>query len=166
MEPLACVLNNPRCADPRPDDQIAIIGAGPIGTLCAHVLIAQGSQVSVVEGDAVRARLARDILAPALRHSSALAKDLGGCDRPDVVIDTTGVLLEQALEVVECGGTVVVMGEREGARASLALRSSSRTSSTSTRWSPTLCRWIATLRHSPCSAWRRPLIQSPGDIRP
>jgi threonine dehydrogenase-like Zn-dependent dehydrogenase len=40
-----------------------------------------------------------------------------------VVIDTTGVLLEQAVAVVECGGTVVVMGEREGARASLALRS-------------------------------------------
>jgi 2-desacetyl-2-hydroxyethyl bacteriochlorophyllide A dehydrogenase len=123
VEPLACVLNNLQCADPRPDDQIVIIGAGPIGTLCAHVLLTQGARVSMVERDAVRARLARDILAPAPLDSGAFAEDLGGCDRPDVVIDTTGVLLEQALEVVECGGTVVVMGEREGASASLALRS-------------------------------------------
>lgn len=125
VEPLACVLNNLRCAAPRPDDQIVIIGAGPIGTLCAHVLIARGARVSVVERDAARARLARDILGPApvLQYGVALAEDLGDCDRPDVVIDTTGVLLEQVLEVVECGGTVVVMGEREGASASLAPRS-------------------------------------------
>jgi threonine dehydrogenase-like Zn-dependent dehydrogenase len=78
-----------------------------------------------VDRDAARARLARAILGPApiLQYSGCLAEDLGGCDRPDVVIDTTGVLLEQALEVLECGGTVVVMGEREGASASLALRS-------------------------------------------
>ena len=125
VEPLACVLNNLRCADPRPDDQIVIIGAGPIGTLCAHVLIARGARVSVVDRDAARARLAHAILGPVpvLRHSGCLADDLRGGDRPDVVIDTTGVLLEQALDVIECGGTVVVMGEREGASASLALRS-------------------------------------------
>jgi len=123
VEPLACVLNNLRCADPRPDDQIVIIGAGPIGTLCALVLIARRARVSVVERDSARARLARDILAPASRYTSAVAEDLGGCGRPEVVIDTTGVLLEQSLEVVECGGTVVVMGEREGASASFALRS-------------------------------------------
>jgi 2-desacetyl-2-hydroxyethyl bacteriochlorophyllide A dehydrogenase len=124
VEPLACVLNNLQCAAPRPDDQIMIIGAGPIGTMCAHVLIAQGARVCVVERDATRARLARDLLAPApVQHTGHLADALQDGARPDVVIDTTGVLLEQAVAVVECGGTVVVMGEREGARASLALRS-------------------------------------------
>lgn len=124
VEPLACVLNNLRCADPRPDDQIVIIGGGPIGTLCAHVLIAWGARVSVVERDGARARLAGGILAPAPGYSGgAVTEELDGCDRPDIVIDTTGVLLDQALGVVECGGTIVVMGERQGASASLTLRS-------------------------------------------
>jgi 2-desacetyl-2-hydroxyethyl bacteriochlorophyllide A dehydrogenase len=124
VEPLACVLNNLRCADPRPDDQILIIGAGPIGTLCAHVLITRGNRVCLVERDATRARLARGILpsAPVLHCNGCLANNFCGDDRPDVVIDTTGVLLEQALAAVECGGKVVVMGEREGARARLKLR--------------------------------------------
>jgi fructokinase len=42
---------------------------------------------------------------------------------PDVVIDTVGSLLEQALEVVADAGRVVVMGELEGARALVAPRS-------------------------------------------
>lgn len=125
VEPLACVLNNLRCAGPRSADQIMIIGAGPIGTLCAHVLIERGARMCVMERDAARIELARAILGsvPVLRSGGCLTDDLRGGDRPDVVIDTTGVLLEQALEVVECGGTVVVMGERAGASASLALRS-------------------------------------------
>lgn len=125
VEPLACVFNNLRCADPRPDDQIVIVGAGPIGTLCAHVLITRGNRVCLVERDATRARLARGILpsVPVLHSNRCLASNFCGGDRPDVVIDTTGVLLEQALDAVECGGKVVVMGEREGARARLELRS-------------------------------------------
>jgi len=35
VEPLACVINNVMAANPRWDDRILVLGAGPIGALCA-----------------------------------------------------------------------------------------------------------------------------------
>ena len=124
VEPLACVLNNVRCAGVRLGDRVVVLGAGPIGTLCARVLIAGGARVVLVERDRARARLAREIIVLAAgTEDFVVTRDLDGVDGADVVIDTTGVLAEQALDRVEDGGTVVVMGERQGARASLGLRS-------------------------------------------
>ena len=119
VEPLACVLNNLAAASPKPGDHILILGAGPIGTLCAFVLAAQGARVSLAERDPQRADLARSIL-PA-RVSVSAGPTAG--PKPDVIIDTVGILLEEALERIEDGGTVVVMGEREGVGATIALRS-------------------------------------------
>lgn len=119
VEPLACVLNNLAAASPRPGDHILVLGAGPIGTLCAFVLAAQGARVSMVERDTRRAELARSILPARVPVSSGLGSGL----RPDIIIDAVGSLLEEALEQIEDGGTVVVMGEREGVEATVALRS-------------------------------------------
>lgn len=119
VEPLACVLNNLAAASPKPSDHILILGAGPIGTLCAFVLSAQGARVSLAERDPQRTELARSILPPRVPVSSEPMAGL----RPDVIIDTVGTLLEEALEWIEDGGTVVVMGEREGVGATVALRS-------------------------------------------
>ena len=119
VEPLACVLNNLEAAAPRPGDHILILGAGPIGTLCAFVLAAQGARVSLAERDPQRAALARSILPARVSVNSGPTAGL----RPDVIIDTVGTLLEEALERIEDGGTVVVMGEREGVGATVALRS-------------------------------------------
>jgi fructokinase len=119
VEPLACVLNNLAAAEPRPGDHILVLGAGPIGTLCAFVLAAQGARVSLVERDPRRAELARSMLPARVPVSSGLGSGL----RPDIIIDAVGTLLEEALERIETGGTVVVMGEREGVGATVALRS-------------------------------------------
>ena len=118
VEPLACVLNNLAAAAPRPGDHILIFGGGPIGTLCALVLAAQGARVNLAEQDPRRAELARDILPARVAVAAGPATGL----KPDVVIDAVGTVLEDALGRVENGGTVVVMGEREGATATVGLR--------------------------------------------
>jgi fructokinase len=127
VEPLACVLANLEAAAPRWDDRILVAGAGPIGALAALTLAARGARVTLVERDPERVRMAAALLpkevqvvmVPTGRLTDAVE---AGAPRPDVVIDTTGVLLGDAVEMVARGGTVVVMGEKEGARATVALR--------------------------------------------
>lgn len=119
IEPLACVLANLEMAAPRWDDQVLVAGAGPIGMLAAMVLADRGHRPRLAERDPVRVRMARQILPNVgVVHTADL--DAG---RPDVVIDTTGVLMGQAATVVQPGGTVVAMGEREQATATLSARS-------------------------------------------
>lgn len=127
VEPLACVLANLDAAAPRWDDLVMVAGAGPIGTLAALVLAARGTRVCLVERDPVRAGLAAQVLPGAVRVAEVTGGGLAGAletgdRRPDVVVDTTGFLLAEAVGVVEDGGAVVVMGERQGARATLECR--------------------------------------------
>lgn len=127
VEPLACVLANIDAATPRWDDLVMVVGAGPIGALAALALDARGVRVCLVERDPTRVRLAGELLPrrihvveiPTGRLAHAVEPRTR---RPDVVIDTTGHLLAEAFDVVEAGGAVVVMGEREGARATVRLR--------------------------------------------
>ncbi|GIE87096.1 zinc-dependent alcohol dehydrogenase [Actinoplanes regularis] len=119
IEPLACVLANLEVAAPGWDDTVLVAGGGPIGMLAALVLAARGHRPWLAERDPVRVRLAAEVL-PEVRvvHTATL-----DTERPDVVVDTTGVLLAEAVRVVAPGGTVVVMGEREAATATLGARS-------------------------------------------
>ncbi|MGW0562175.1 zinc-dependent alcohol dehydrogenase [Streptomyces sp. NPDC003016] len=127
VEPLACVLNNLTAAAPRWDDRVLVIGAGPIGALCALVLARRGVRVGVVERDPERISLARGLLPstvgvlPVGTEGLMAVKEVL-CPRPDVIVDTTGLLLEEALAVIATGGRVVVMGEREPAAARVRLR--------------------------------------------
>ncbi|MFJ4918752.1 zinc-binding dehydrogenase [Streptomyces sp. NPDC088725] len=128
VEPLACVLTNVQAAAPRVDDRVLVVGGGPIGTLCALVFAHRGARITLLERDTARTALARDILPGAVDVVTSEGTGLGlpaGVlpEGPDVLVDTTGVLLEEALETVAVGGTIVVMGEREHARADIALRS-------------------------------------------
>jgi fructokinase len=132
VEPLACVLNNLAAAGTRPGDRVLVVGAGPIGSLCALVAASQGLAVLLAERDPNRVELARGLLPAAVRTMGPVTGplcDALACDataaglRPDAVVDTTGVLLEEAFNVVRPGGCVVVMGEREGAVGRVPLRS-------------------------------------------
>lgn len=129
VEPLACVLNNVAAAAPRFDDRVLVLGGGPIGTLCALVFAHHGSRATLVERDGVRAELARHMLPGTVSvvtgDGAAGPRVPAGAlpqDR-DVIVDTTGVLAEEALSAVAPGGTVVAMGEREAAGADVPLRS-------------------------------------------
>jgi len=123
VEPLACVLANIEAAGGRWDDRVLVAGAGPIGMLCALTLAQRGVRVVLAERDPARVEIATAVL-PRTVQVTATDGGLAGATphRPDVVIDTTGVLLADAVDLVEPGGTVVVMGEREGARATVRPR--------------------------------------------
>lgn len=118
VEPLACVLTNLDAAGLGWHRRVLVLGGGPIGSLCALVLAARGTPVTVAERDPRRAALARDILGrrvTVVAHAAEAAP-------PEIVIDAVGSLVEEALRVVATAGTIVVMGEQEGAVASVPLR--------------------------------------------
>ncbi|MFF9582870.1 zinc-binding dehydrogenase [Streptomyces achromogenes] len=114
IEPLACVLNNVLAADVTYADTVTVLGAGPIGVLTGLVAARRARRVVVVETDPYRLTAARDTFERVV--------DAGGPDpvkaivtagdghRPDVVLDTTGSAVEQALRLVADGGRVVAMG--------------------------------------------------------
>ncbi|MGE7436346.1 zinc-dependent alcohol dehydrogenase [Kitasatospora sp. NPDC001175] len=121
VEPLACVLNNLAAAGPRPDDRILVIGAGPIGALCALVLARRGARVALTDRDPLRLELAESLL-PRQVRVLATEETGPGTPAPDTVIDTTGTLPNGVLSTLAAAGTVVVMGERETAVAEVPLR--------------------------------------------
>ncbi|GAB3078915.1 zinc-dependent alcohol dehydrogenase [Micromonospora schwarzwaldensis] len=117
VEPLACVLNNLRCAAPRWDDDILVLGGGPIGALCALVLAFRGFRVRLTEPDQRRAALVREALPRSVDVTAVpdLARP------PDLVVDSVGTMPGVGVELVEDGATVLVMGERLGSVADISL---------------------------------------------
>ncbi len=99
VEPLACCLHGVARAEVKPNDTVAILGAGPIRLmLCACVADAGGRPV-VVGG-----RPERRELAPLFGARSGT--------EPDVVIEAAGTeqAWRDAIELVRSGGTVLLFG--------------------------------------------------------
>lgn len=114
IEPLACVLNNVEAGRVGFGDSVAVLGAGPIGTLTAMIAARAARRVVLADTDAYRAATAARLTGHAVHLDAAdlapaLVKELGGT-KPDVVFETTGSGLDTALEVVADGGRIVVMG--------------------------------------------------------
>jgi len=109
MEPLSCVLHGIERARLRMGDQVAILGAGPIGCLLLQVARLQGAAwISVVEKNPARLDLARSLGADRCLDS------LDGleADAYDVVIDATGAIpvMARTLDFARYGGTVLLFG--------------------------------------------------------
>lgn len=103
--------------DIRLQDDVAVIGAGPIGQMALRWLLAAGCNVTIC--DTVPMRLAMAELAGATSPLLGTADALGshvesvfGC-QPRVVVDCTGfaTVMEKALEIPRKFGTVVVLGD-------------------------------------------------------
>ena len=109
MEPLSCVLHGLERARIHVADQVAILGAGPIGLLLLQTARLQGAaQVTVVDRNPARAEFARACGA----DRSALSLDGLEEDRYDVVIDATGAIpvMERSIDFARHGGTVLWFG--------------------------------------------------------
>jgi threonine dehydrogenase-like Zn-dependent dehydrogenase len=102
----------------RAGDVVAVIGAGPIGILCAVLALAAGARHVLVTGvaaDEGRLRLARELGASAVNIDAqdpmTSLRALQG-DGADVVYETSGVgsTLEQAIAMARRGGSVGLIG--------------------------------------------------------
>jgi 2-desacetyl-2-hydroxyethyl bacteriochlorophyllide A dehydrogenase len=109
VEPLSCVVHGVERARLKLADQVAILGAGPIGNLLLQMSRLQGSaQVTVLENNPGRAELARQLGADLVCER---IEDLQP-EAYDVVIDATGVipLMNRSIDFVRSGGTVLLFG--------------------------------------------------------
>jgi threonine dehydrogenase-like Zn-dependent dehydrogenase len=122
VEPLACVLNNVEAARLRPEDDVVVLGAGPIGMVWALLAERVTRRVTMVESNAFRRRFASRYLERVVDAGAAqCVADVVACNgrKPRVVVDTTGVALERSLELVSKGGRVVLMGFNAGYQVSI-----------------------------------------------
>lgn len=117
IEPFACVMNNFDAAEVTSSDAVLVLGGGPIGGLCGLYAIKRAAKSLVLEVDSYRVEFLNSIgIRSRLIDKSSTAEDLLELfmeetgRRPNVVIDTTGVLMEAGIKVVEKGGAVVSMG--------------------------------------------------------
>jgi L-iditol 2-dehydrogenase len=117
-EPLACVLHGAEEAQVKLGDEVAIIGAGPIGLL--HLLTARGMgarKVIVIDIVDERLRFAEKLGAESVINGQSedvakRVKELTGGYGADVVVEAIGLpaTWEQALRLVRKGGTVLEFG--------------------------------------------------------
>jgi 2-desacetyl-2-hydroxyethyl bacteriochlorophyllide A dehydrogenase len=119
LEPLAVAVHAVIERVPvQPGDVVAVIGAGPIGLLCALLAGAAGASKVIVTGvaaDAARLRLAESLGAIGVdieaRDPARVVRDIEP-DGADVVYESSGaaVALDQAVALSRRGGSVALIG--------------------------------------------------------
>lgn len=106
-EPLAVVLRALRRLSPRlkPQDDIAVIGAGSIGNLCFQVLADLGYQVTVFDKNEGRLKLLKN-------KAKATFLALNNLEKFNVIIEVTGVVdvLEKVLKETRVDATLLLLG--------------------------------------------------------
>lgn len=116
VEPLACVLNNFEAGNINYIDDILILGCGPIGAIAGIFAQKIANKVLVLDVSEYRVNYLKEMginakMYPATEEQELLSyvkKELGV--RSNVVIDTTGNLYTEAIQLVEKGGRVILMG--------------------------------------------------------
>jgi (R,R)-butanediol dehydrogenase/meso-butanediol dehydrogenase/diacetyl reductase len=118
VEPAAVGVHAVRLSKMQLGDRVAILGAGPIGLFTLQGALAAGARrVVVAEPSPMRGGLASKLGADEVFNpreagdlAAAFADRLGGA--PDVVFDAAGVpaTLQQAVDVVRPGGSVMMVG--------------------------------------------------------
>ncbi len=106
-EPLACALHAVDRAALRPGDTALVLGAGPIGVLCAALLVAAGaSKVVVSEPHPNRRARVREFGAEPVEPEAVSGHEA------DVVLECVGRVetMKAAVEAARPGGTVVWVG--------------------------------------------------------
>ena len=105
VEPLAVATRAIRAAGTLEGRDVLVLGAGPIGVVCALVARTDGARVVVVDRDPARNRLAAEAFGFEVAPAAIP-------DAVDVAIECVGVeaALRDAVAAVRKGGTVLVVG--------------------------------------------------------
>lgn len=110
-EPLACCLHALQQTRYRTDARVLVVGAGPMGLLFAISLRAMGLDVVCGDIQPYRLEQARAIMQGAVHdfRGDGLDRCRDGA-RFDLVVDTSGCMLERLLPRVERGGDLLLAG--------------------------------------------------------
>ncbi len=123
-ELLSCVIGGSSRTGLEPGEDVAILGAGPVGLVFALVLRAMGAG-RIFASDMVPLRLemaGRIGCEPIdVRQGNAVEqiRERTGGEGVQVVIDAVGSLADQAVDVAAVGGRVVLFGMNDRARPAL-----------------------------------------------
>ena len=121
VEMLSIGFHAVRRALPRPDDQIVVVGLGPIGLGVCLAARARGLTVVAVDPSATRRAFARaqQLVAQAIDPGNdviAAVRSACGGTFPDIVFDATGhpAAMEASFSLPGNGGTLVLVGLVQG----------------------------------------------------
>ncbi|MGI6009879.1 MAG: alcohol dehydrogenase catalytic domain-containing protein [Ruminococcus sp.] len=125
-EPLACVMNGMQKINPQPAQKVLLYGAGAIGLFFVKALKRYGvKDIMVAElmesrrKDAKRAG-ADIVVDPAADDiASVMQEKWGGF--ADVAIDAVGAgsVLEQSIDLVNCGSTILIFGQNMSQKSTI-----------------------------------------------
>jgi threonine dehydrogenase-like Zn-dependent dehydrogenase len=121
-EPLACVMNGVKKANPSPLDNIILYGAGPIGLLYLRCFIAYGvKNIIVCEMAPKRQEYAKQCGATAIVDPTKVdlmeyMMNLWG-EKATIVVDAVGAspILEQSIPLLQSGGKHIIFGQNSNA---------------------------------------------------
>lgn len=117
FEPLACAVGAAKRAPFQAGDNVAIVGAGPMGLLFALLYRAMGAgRIILIDIAPYRLDFARDLGVDAALHAAetdvaAEVKRLTGLGA-DIVVDAVGNQIAQAVGLARRGGQIILFGLR------------------------------------------------------
>ena len=118
-EPLACAVHGLEDTQPKPGDQVVVIGGGPLGLMMMHVAALRGYETIAVVKHEGQIDAARELGAAHVVQSSSIHKAIEETRKltpngqgADIVIEAVGIpdAWEEAVEMVRKGGTVNFFG--------------------------------------------------------
>jgi threonine dehydrogenase-like Zn-dependent dehydrogenase len=113
-EPFSCALTGVNQANVRPDDKTVVLGAGTMGLMYAHALGLKGVRGTIVDTSADRLALATRALPTGWNAAASFDEAITPFKnrRCDLVVDTTSAMTETALQHLNRGGKIILVGLR------------------------------------------------------
>ncbi len=109
-EPLGCVLNAFKQTRISVASRVLVVGAGPIGLIAALTAQHMGCEVTVGELDPYRLDLAGRLCREVQDYRQSPLQAANERRRYDIIVDTSGCVLDQLLPLVDAGGDILLMG--------------------------------------------------------